>query len=102
MNRIKAISELHPGNRFRLMFGMPLLPETPMDTNEPAPLASRDWQAIKTLTRRAEFLEQRVKANEHKPVGVDLDKQEAKCLRRVLKRAYPDQFKENPDRADER
>jgi len=25
----KALNQLHPGNRFRLMAGLPLLPETP-------------------------------------------------------------------------
>jgi len=29
MESWKQLSALHPGNRFRLMFGMPLLPQSP-------------------------------------------------------------------------
>lgn len=49
-------------------------------------LSKRDRRAIKTLTRRAEFLESRAKSR--KVSGLDLDKQEAECLRHILKQAY--------------
>ena len=35
----RALSKMHVGNRFRLMFGMPLLPEIETDVSRVGPLA---------------------------------------------------------------
>ena len=45
----------------------------------------KDRSAVKTLMRRAEFLESREDANGKRKVGTDLDAQEAKSLRHLLK-----------------
>lgn len=51
-------------------------------------LSKMDRRSLKTLTRRAEFLESRIANRTREVTGTDLDKQEARCLRHVLDRAY--------------
>lgn len=59
-----------------------------MNTSEQSALTKKDRRAIKTLTRRADFLDGRVAKRGKQKDGTDLDSQEAASLRHLLARVY--------------
>lgn len=67
---------------------------TPRNTRE---LSSDDRIAVRTLLRRSKFLEDRSANRPQVIKGTDYDRNEAACIRRVLKRAYPTIDLTNPD-----